>query len=200
MLLKEFDKEAREGKDEIDPKIEGSPFLSDEFQPGEVITMRGTFNPVNMRYNIQQDAMEFNLGGKNLYMDSTALIKSITLNNEKFVVGDYPFQSRKVRGFLVELVASDVALYAKKNLSFRDAMAPKPLESEPTPAKYVKLSDTHYLNRPNEELIKVNGSKDIIALLPKKSDSLKKFAKKEKLSNKCVEDMKRLVEFANTIQ
>ena len=199
LFLRQMEKSARVSEKEIDPRINGSPFLMNEFQPGEVITERGTFNPVDMRYNIEQDAMEFNMGGRNLYMDPTSLIKSITLNGEKYVVADYPFQSNKIRGFLVEIASGSVGLYAKKNLSFREALPPKALESEPIPAKYVRLSDTYYLYRPNEEMVKVNNIKDIMSLLPAQSAALKKYAKEDKLSNKNVDDMAKLLHFANTL-
>jgi hypothetical protein len=198
LFLKEVEKDSRQIS-QTDTKLEGSPYLKDEFEGGEVITLRGTFNPVNMRYNIYEDAMEFNMGGRNLAMDPTALIKSITLDRENFVVADFPFQKAIVRGFVVELVAGNIGLYAKKNISYREATPPKALESAPHPPKMVRLSDTYYLNRPNEAMVKVSGTKDIMELLSGKSAILKKYVKQEKLANKNVEDMAKLVSYANSL-
>ncbi|WP_162628007.1 hypothetical protein [Arcticibacterium luteifluviistationis] len=199
LILNELEKDAKKIRP-VNTEFEGTPYLNPEFQEGEVITLRGTFNPVNIRYNIYQDVMEFNLGGRNLYLDPSPLIKSIELDEQKFVVGDFPFKLSTVRGFLVELVAGEVSLYAKKNVSFREAQPPKALESAAHLPKLVKLSDTYYINRPNKDMVKVNSIKEIMLLLPYISTDLKKFVKAEKLSNKKIEDMVKLVSYINTLE
>jgi hypothetical protein len=198
LMLNELEKDARNPKSAAS-EIEGSPFLNEEFQEGEVITSRGKFNPVNLRYNIYEDAMEFNMGGKSLYMDPTELIQSITLAGQKYVVGDFPFKSNIVRGFLIELNSGDIRLYAKKNISYREGTPPKALESAAHPPKLVNLADTYFIDKPSMEMSKVSGIKDIIESIPEKAEDLKRYAKQEKLSNKKEEDMVKLIQYANSI-
>lgn len=199
LFLKEIEKDARNVRP-VNTEIDGTPYLKPEFQEGVVITLRGAFNSVNMRYNIYQDVMEFNMGGKNLCLDPTPLIKSITLDGQKFVVGDFPFKTSIIRGFLVELVGGSVSLYAKKNISFREAEPPKALESMAHLPKLVKLSDTYYLNRPNEDMVKVKSINEIMFLLSNDTSDLKKYVKAEKLSNKKVGDMIKFVSYINSLK
>ncbi|MFT7421851.1 MAG: hypothetical protein ACI9QN_002782 [Arcticibacterium sp.] len=179
--------------------IEGSVYLNDEFVEAKIITVRGEFNPQKMRYNIYEDAMEFEMGGKLLLMDASRLIKNITLDEQVFVAADFPYKSKTVRGFLEQVYFGKYALYAKKNISYRTAEPPKALEAEGRSARYIRSSDSYFLKTPGQELVKVASIKNIIGLLPVKNDVLKKYAKKEKLSNKNIEDMSRLLQFANTL-
>ena len=196
LFLKEIEKHAVMDREEFVQKTEGSPFLNEEFTEGEVITERGTFNPLRMRYNVYTDAIQFDLGNQMLYLDPQPLIKQVKLNGMTFKVKEYPFQSAVRRGFLEELAVGRYSLYAKKNISLRKAEPPKALQSEGTPPKLIMLSDTYFLEMPDDELVKVKDLKDVLSQLDG-AEEIKDFIKKEKLSNKKQEDLVRLVNFIN---
>ena len=187
------------GKDTPKEKVEGSVYLNDQFGEAFIITERGEFNPQKMRYNIFEDAMEFEMGGKILMMDASPLIKSVTIGQEVFVAADFPYKTRTMRGFLERIYRGKYGLYAKKNISYRESEPPKALKESASLAKYVRRSDTYFMKIPDQNLVKVTGIKNILALLPEKAAALKKYAKKEKLSNKDLSSMARVLKFADTL-
>ncbi|MFT5886109.1 MAG: hypothetical protein ACI9IP_002573 [Arcticibacterium sp.] len=179
--------------------IKGSVYLDDAFSEAVIITERGAFNPKKMRYNIYQDAMEFEMGGKLLLMDASRLIKSISYGVQVFVAADYPYKTQTVRGYLQQVYLGKYALYAKKNISYRSAVPPKALEAHAKSAEYLRSSDSYFLKVPDQKLVKVSSIKNILRLLPEKTDILKTYIKKEKLSNKDLKDMVRILAFADSL-
>ncbi len=179
--------------------IEGSLYLDKEFSEAFIITERGDFSTKKMRYNLDEDAMEFEMEGQKLMMDPTPLIKSVTIGPMVFVAADFMFKGKVKRGFLELVEFGDYALYAKKNISYRAPEAPKALGVEGLPARYVRKPDTYFFKIPGEELTKVASLKEIIALLDNDGEVLKKYVKKEKLKNKGLGDMAAMVKYLNSL-
>ncbi len=198
LFLIELEKIVRTEPNQTKENVEGSPFLSEDFQNGEVKTTRGVYNPKRMRYNIFIDAIQFDLGNQLLYLDPQSIIEEVKLGESILKVKVYPYKSALNKGFLVELVSGKFSLYAKKNITYREAEAPKALESVGKPPKYVRLSDTYFLEMPDGKMLKVSNVKDIVELIDK-SDQLLEYVKKQKIGGKKEEDLILVIRKANTI-
>jgi len=179
-------------------KIEGTPYLSEKYVPGEILfgTSRST---VPLRYNAYQDLMEYQQNGKALVLDPSTKIKSVRLGESTYIVDKFEFDGKTKYGFLNLLDSGKVTLVAKKVIKYQEPLKGKALDGGDLPAKFSNPSDAYFYRVGNGELQEVGNIKDMIASFPDKQEEVKQFAKKEKISPKKEEELVKLVRYYNSL-
>jgi hypothetical protein len=179
-------------------KIEGTPYLSEKYVPGEILfgSERST---VPLRYNVYQDLMEYQQNGKALVLDPNTKIKKVRLGESTYIVEKFEFDGKTKYGFLNLLDSGKVMLVAKKVVKYQEPMKGRALDGGDLPAKFSKSSDAYFYRVGNGELQEVDNIKDMIASFPDKQEEVKQFAKKEKISPKKEEELVKLVRYYNSL-
>jgi hypothetical protein len=179
-------------------KIEGTPYLSEKYVPGEILfgTERSA---VPLRYNVYQDLMEYQQNGKALVLDPNTKIKKVRLGESTYIVEKFEFDGKTKYGFLNLLDSGKVTLVAKKVVKYQEPLKGRALDGGDLPAKFSKSSDAYFYRVGHGELQEVDNIKDMIASFPDKQEEVKQYAKKEKISPKKEEELVKLVRYYNSL-
>ena len=180
-------------------KIVGTPYLNEEFINGVVICDAGTFSNVAMRYNAYEDHIEFKENNQIFILSPDKRIDKIAIDKNVFVVQNYQFRGRTALGFLTLLDSGKVQLLAKVMINFKEAQAPKALESSATPAHYTALEYFYFLKSNTNDVREINNLKKMIEAFPNQHKELKEFADKEKISARKEDDLIKLVKHYNDL-
>jgi len=180
-------------------KVDGTPFLNENFVDGVVYDNSARFPGVPMRYNMYDDLIEFKQGNQLWILDPQPRVRRVELDGHIFVVDGYEFKGKIKQGFFLLLDTGKVTLLSKKMVTYREQQPPKALESGPTPAKYSAAPDVFYFKIKDGAVGKVESIKKMIASFPDKQIELTEFAKKEKISPKKEEELIKLVRYYNSL-
>jgi hypothetical protein len=180
-------------------KIEGTPYLNEQFVEGEIIFGESNRTKVPVRYNIFQDLMEYQQNGKALALDPSKKIKEIKMGDEIFIVDKYNLEGKSKLGFLNLLDTGKMTLVSKKIVKYQEPLKGRALDGGDLPAKYSRSSDAFFYRIGEGELKEVGNLKELIAGLPDKQEEIKQFAKKEKISPKKQEELRKLVRYYNSL-
>jgi hypothetical protein len=197
MLIKISDKTLY--GDPAKEKVEGTPYLNEQFITGVVYDDKQKYAGVPMRYNIYEDNIEFKQNNKDFILDAQPQIRKVELDGHTFVVDNYDVKGATKPGYFFLLDSGKVILMSKKVKTFRDQQPPKALEVGPTPAKFTDESEAFYFKAANSPLTRVSNIKNMIAGFPDKQAELTEFVKKEKISHKKEEDLIKLVKYYNSL-
>ena len=188
-LTKEYDRSVKD--------FEGSPFLNEEFIPGQVFSSGKKYTSVPLRYNIFNDQMEFKQNDLTYALYPGERIIKVILADETYVVEKYEIRSKIDYGYLTRLDSGKLTVLAKKVVRFTDKQEAKALESSNKPAKFTRAADLYYYKIGNGELTKSSSLKNLIEDLPDHQADVEAYAKKEKLSTRNAEDLMKLAAYYN---
>ncbi len=180
-------------------KIEGTPYLNDQFVEGEIIFGESNRTKVPVRYNIFQDLMEYQQNGKALALDPSKKIREVKMGDEIFIVDKYNLEGKSKLGFLSLLDTGKMTLVSKKIVKYQEPLKNRGLDGGDLPAKFSRSSDAFFYRIGEGELKEVGNLKELIAGLPDKQEEIKQFAKKEKISPKKQEELRKLVRYYNSL-
>lgn len=178
--------------------VNGSPYLDDTYVSG-VITYANRNHNVPMRYNIFQDLIEYQQGGKALVLDPNATIKKVSFGSSTFVPLPYEANGKSKFGYFVVLDSGKVTLFARKKVVFLAAKKGGALDGSDQPAEYKKSADTFYYRIGDGELLQVENIKSLIASLPDKQEELTSYAKKEKISARKEKEIIQFIQYYNSL-
>ena len=180
-------------------KIEGTPYLNEQFVEGEIVFGESNRTKVPVRYNIFQDLMEYQQSGKALALDPSKKIKKVRMGDETFIVDKYTLEGKSKLGFLSLLDTGKMTLVSKKIVKYQEPLTGRGLDGGDLPAKFSRSSDAFFYRIGEGELKEVGNLKELIAGLPDKQEEIKQFAKKEKISPKKQEELRKLVRYYNSL-
>jgi hypothetical protein len=170
----------------------GTPYLNETFSQGEVNFDQGTRNAVPLRYNIYKDWIEYQQNNQTYILDPDFRIKEVTFDENTFVVEKYPGKGKSRPGYFKLLDSGRVTLLSKQFVLFKEYQKAQALQSSSSPPKYTRAPDQFYFKVESGELQKIDNIKSLVAGFPDKHDLLMKYAKKEKISAKKEQDLRRL--------
>lgn len=179
--------------------FEGSPFLNEQFVTGQVFTSDKNYTAVPLRYNIFNDQMEFRQNDLTYALYPGERILKVILGDETYVVEKYEVRGKMDYGYLTRLDSGKLTVLAKKVVRFTDKQEAKALESSNTPAKFTRTSDICYYKIGSGEITKAGSLKNLIAGLPDHQAEVEAYAKKEKLSAKNADELKKLAAYYNAL-
>jgi hypothetical protein len=186
-------------------KIEGTPYLNEQYVEGEIFFGEANRTKVPVRYNIYQDLMEYKQNGKALVLDPSNKIKKVRMGDETFIVEKINTDGKSKYSFLHVLdtaqafMPGKMILMSKKMIKYQEPLQGKALDGGDLPAKFSRLSDAYFYRIGDGELKEVGNLKDLIASLPDKQEEVKQFAKKEKISPKKEQELLKLVSYYNSL-
>src|SRR5688572_4082641 len=160
-------------------EVEGSPFLDENFVPGDISSFQGKYKGIPMRYNIFEDYIEFKQKDVIYILAAGHNIQKVILGNETFVVDEHEVKGRVKFGFLTLLDSGKVTLLSKKTVLFTPHREPKALESSSTPAQFTRANDLFYYKIGKGDVLRVGSLKNFIDSLPDKKEEMARYAKQE---------------------
>jgi hypothetical protein len=178
----------------LDENIDGTPYLNNNFNLGEIVTKDGVFKGVKMKYNIYDDAFLVDFQGKLMYLEPTSYVKKITIDGASFVVRAIP-NSKNKYDFVIEKFTEQINLFSKKTTIFKKAEGATAIIATPKPATYLAKPDKYYLQLGSGPLVLVEKIKDFYQLFPNQADALKALIKTEKLEFKSENDLIKIIQF-----
>lgn len=185
-------------EDEID--VIGTPYLHDEFTQGEILFDKGIRNAVPIRYNIHKDGIEYQQNNQTYILDPDVRIKEVKFNECVFVVEQYPSKGKVRLGYFKVLDSGKVTLLAKQVVMYKEYQQAQALQSSATPPKYTRTADQFYVKVGTRHPEKVDNVKNMIASFPDKQDLLMDYAKKEKISARKEDELRRLMAYYYSLQ
>lgn len=188
----------RLSKSEASEPIDGTPYLEDNFQEGKVITTKGVFDAVPLRYNVEGDYVEFKKKDITYILDPSPSVKKVSLPTTHLVVDNIDVKGKSTYGYYVLLDSGKLTLLMKKKVVLHPAQAPKAIETTGKPARYEKLKDEFFYKLNGGPVTEIVSVKKMLEALTDHSDEVKAFVSEEKISKKERELMK-LVEYYNQL-
>lgn len=179
--------------------IQGSPYLNEEFQPGDVYyDGKYKITQLPIRYNLHTDEMEYKEKGAILAFADPNSIDKIIIGNRFFVYIKENTQN-KVSGFVQIWNEQYPAITTKIKVDFFPKEEAKPIV-EAKPARYERGHSKHYLMKNEYGLEKIGSVKKLIKSLGKHESELSAFAKKEKISGSKPEQMAKMLEYYHRLK
>lgn len=179
-------------------RIDGTPYLEDDFQEGRVITTKGAFAAIPMRYNVVGDYVEFKQKGVTYILDPSPSVKKVSLHTTNLIVDNYTVKGKSAPGFYVLLDSGRLTLLMKKKVILRPAQAPKAIETDGRPARYEELGDEFFYKLNGGPISEISSVKKMVEVLTDHGDEVKAFVSKEKISKK-ERDLIKLAEYYNQL-
>jgi hypothetical protein len=177
----------------------GTPYFNETFAQGEVVFDKGKRNVVPLRYNIHKDWVEYQQNSQTYILDPDARIKEVKIDEDIFVVDGYKSKGKVRLGYFKLLDSGKVTLLAKQVVLYKEYQQAQALQSSSSPPKYTRAPDQFFFKVDSGELQKVDNIKNMIASFPDKHDELMDFAKREKISARKEDDLKKLVAYYHTL-
>jgi hypothetical protein len=192
-------KQAEKATGNTPSNVLGTPYLNDSFADGEVRFHKGNHSIVSVRYNIHNDWIEYQQNNQTYILDPDNRIKEVKIGEDIFVVEKYKSKGRFKYGYFKLIDSGKVTLLAKQVVIFEDYQEAKALESSSSPAKYTRAPDQFFLKIGEGELKKTDRLKEMIESFPDKHGELTDFAKKEKISPRKENEVRKLVDYYNRL-
>ena len=170
----------------------GTPYLNEAFAQGEVVFDKGMHNVAPLRYNIHKDWIEYQQNNQTYILDPDVRIKEVTFDENTFVVGKYTTKGKTHLGYFKLLDSGKVTLLSKQIVLYKEYQQAQALQSSASPPKYTRAADQFYFKMDSGELQKIENLKSMIASFPDNHDLLTEYAKKEKISARKEDDLRRL--------
>ncbi|MFV5684825.1 hypothetical protein ACM55I_05205 [Flavobacterium sp. GB2R13] len=183
-------------------KIEGSPYLIEDFQLAEV---SGVNKKLLVRYNAATDAIEvkgedtqgFLLTKQNPYHTITIIGKQ-----NKIKLLNFRNKEGEIYGYLSELHNTNtVILYRRDRIVLQKAVEARTSYQEAIPAKLVKANEEYYLSLKNEIAVAIpRNKKELQDLFPAKKEEIAIYLKDHKYSLKDEKSIIEMAKFISTLQ
>jgi hypothetical protein len=180
-------------------EFEGSPFLNEQFVTGTVYSSNKKYGAIPLRYNIFNDQMEFQQNNNIYALYPEPRVTKVILGEETYVVEKHDVKGKMAYGYLTRLDSGKMILLSKKVVRFTERQEAKALQSSATPAKFTRVQDVYYYKIGDGDVTKVGSLKNLIESLPDKHEELSSYAKKEKLTTRSAEDLKKLSAYYNNL-
>lgn len=180
--------------------IEGTPFQNNEFLNGKVLTIDDkNIDGVLLRYNIYNNKMEAKVNAT-LFELSENLVKRIIIEDRTFDYLPYQFAQKEDSGYLELIRDGESKLYCRHSKKFIDAQPQKAMQDKPSPAAFRDLPVVYLLQKnESSEVIGFRNKKELLSLFPTYKNEMQTFIKKNKLKHNRQDDLKKLLNYYDTL-
>jgi len=163
--------------------IEGTPYLYEDFKPGEVYTKDSILYEGPLRFNIYADEIEFKANDIIYWIAKPQDIVYVKIEKSSFIFIQTDEKKNKKGSYYELLVGGKCQLLLKRNIAFLEAEASKPYIDEKA-ARFQMMKDTYFLQIDNVLPQSITNMKSIKNVISEKSSDISKYIKKEKISAK----------------
>jgi hypothetical protein len=180
--------------------IKGSPYLNSDFIKGSLFTNNAVeYTDIPLRYNIYNDEMEFvSPEQKTLAMTTPEILDKVTFGDYTMEYLPYDINGKVKHGFFIVISKGNASLYARPEVLFQQAVPPGAYK-EPEPAKFIRKADSYFIRIGQEAALKVDNKKELLAAFTDHQGEIETFIKKNKIGTKDAADLKKLVEYYNSL-
>ncbi len=179
--------------------IEGSPYLNDEFITGAIYTTSNTkYVDVPLRYNIYNDEVEFDTGNGVQAIAAPETVDKIEFGDYTMVYVPYSITKKVMRGFFIVKEQGKASLLIKPEVTFVQATEPAPYKHA-EPAKFDRRENEYYIWVQKNEAKLISSKNDMVDVFPDNHDKLEAFIKKNKIKHRQPEDLRKLVQYYNSL-
>jgi hypothetical protein len=176
----------------------GSPYLNAGFVSGTITRDDGaTYSSIPLRYNVYDDQIEFKQqDGMVLYIANPEQYKEIEIDGDKYIYLQLMDGKRKVQGYYELLEDGKIQLLKKHAVTMKDAEPAKPYV-DPVPASFVSKPVAYFLLKEGE-ISEITNEKNLLETCGN-SEKIQAFIKENKLKMRKEEDLKKIVNFSNSL-
>lgn len=178
--------------------IEGTPYMFENFKPGEVYTKDSISYEGPLRYNIYEDEIEFKINDITYWISEPQNIVFAKIEKSVFVYINGDTKKNKKGSYYELLEEGKCQLLLKRNTKLLEAEPAKPYIDE-KPARFIEINDTYFLQINNGLPQSITNKKSIEKAFPEKSSVISKYIKKEKISTREKDDLIKLVKYYNRL-
>jgi hypothetical protein len=181
------------------PDIEGSPYLNEEFEIGEVFYgNKYKLNQIPLRYNIYNDEMEYRVDNSIMAFANPHQIDKVIFGKNAFIYLRNEIISDKGGGFVKIWNNQYPAIITKMSVEYLEKEPPKAL-IDPKPPRFVNKENQHFLIKSKTDIVKIRSVKRLIESLGEYKAELTRFAKNEKLSARKPEELAKLLDYYSVL-
>lgn len=182
------------------PDIEGSPYLNEEFEIGEVFYgNKYKLNQIPLRYNIYNDDMEYKVDNSIMAFANPQHIDQVVFGNNVFIYLRSESVSEEGGGFVKIWNSQYPAIITKMRVEYFDREPPKALV-DPKPPRFVRKENQHFLMKSKTDAVKIKSVKRMIESLGHYKVELTRYAKTEKISARKPEELAKLLDYYSTLK
>jgi len=184
--------------DDKSNKVEGSPYISNEFFPSKLSCFSGATPPI--RYNTFKEEMEFMADGKLYYLNKNENCE-LTINNNtyKYFIN---YDNKKNNGFLIifnKTNDSKYIYYKKEKVIYISEYIPNSSYGQATPARF-EIDKSKYFIKIQDSLVEFpNKKSELLKLFPNYKDQLELFLKENKIKFSEEPSLLLLMNYLNTL-
>ena len=186
-----------------DSTIEGSPYVSNTFMPGQLFYGDEMVGNIYYRYNAYNEEIEIKqVNSENAPIRGLSKDKKIRLvaNGKSMSFKTFIDKNGNTKnGYMTLLAKGDYKLYKHLKVTFREAKKAENSFVKSTPAKFSQSSE-YYLEGPDGkriDQIELNNKKIVQLVNGEKSSGLKSFIKENKLKVKDENGLFTIVSYLN---
>ncbi len=182
-------------------KIEGSPYINEEFSPSEIVGIQHTFN---MRYNAYADEIEVEKSTDEIYaLKKESEFNTILINRGayKLRLVNYFTNKKENNGYLVEVASGNgVTLFRRDKIELlpgKEAMTSFEITTQP---KLIQMKARYFIGIKNNPIIAFpENKKQLINSFPNYKDQITNFIKSNKLDFDNETEINKIALFMGTL-
>jgi hypothetical protein len=172
--------------------VNGSPYHTPDFVQSRVVFPKGDTVPVNLRFDLFSNEMEFKNKDWILWMDKNN-VNNILYGDEKLILTALP--RSKGLFYLFVLEEGDYSLLVKRSVAFHKAV-PTGAYKDAVPMRFLPEANEYYIKKGSCTPNMIGQKKDLDDLISGNSKA-NEFVKKEKIKVSRENDLVKLVKFLN---
>jgi hypothetical protein len=180
--------------------VNGSPYLVDTFEQGEIFINNIPREKYLMRYNIYNEVFELMISPTEV----NDLLKlddmTVVLNNRKYVFLSYNSADDEVREGYFEIITEGpkVNLYLKKNKILKEGRKARTSLESDVPSRFIDAEE-YYIQNENSDIehLRRMSVKELSKALGLSEEEIKKIANTQDLKIKKVSDFIKFIELYN---
>ncbi|MCX6269726.1 MAG: hypothetical protein NTU44_00620 [Bacteroidetes bacterium] len=185
-------------------KVEGSPFLTDQFQPGQLVFKENNevVKDLAFRLDLATGFMQFIFRGDTFVISNPNKIAEITYGSRRFyyLIG-FIGKDSPSPGFFELLTDGKVQLMMlRRKAPFKDEYVKSYMGGGGSGRYYYSYQEDLYLRKGDDVPRKlVKRKRVLLKMLPDKQPEIKEFMKSNRLSARKIADIKKIIDFYNSL-
>ncbi|TCO06919.1 hypothetical protein [Natronoflexus pectinivorans] len=180
-------------------RIDGSPYLNDEFVKGEVILNDSIrYVDIPMRYNVYSDKIEYKDARDQILEVNTRGVKSVEFkfDNHHFFLKRYKDGIQEFSGLLEVVEKGEISLFRKHNILLREREPAKGFQ-DALPPRFIPINSTYLLGIGDELPAKIHRRRDVLSLLEQGEVAADDYLRRNRVRVRSEESLVDLVSYLN---
>lgn len=179
--------------------IQGSPYLSEKFEIGQVRTPEDTvFSNIGLRYNAYSDELEFQKGADIYNVAFKTMVKKAEFGGSTFTCRSFEVDGTKREGFFKILAEGKAILLVKYKIRFLDRKEVGAF-TDYQPARFEEPSVQYFIAFNGHDAKMFYTKKQLLALLKDQSGAITVYLSKNKFSLTDEQGLVKLISYYNTL-